>query len=380
MRSPTVLIATASLLTSASAAARPQYVSAASIAYMVDMASGAVLLDKGSRKKIPPASMAKMMTAYVAFDLIAMGKLRPETKFTVRPEVWKAWNNRGSTMFLKPGEQVRVIDLLHGVVTLSGNDAAIALAEGIAGSEAAFVGRMNATAKRLGMRDSHFGTANGWPDEGRTLTTAHDLALLGARTMQDYPALYRQYYGRPVFRWNNTTQLNRNPILGKVAGADGLKTGHTSAAGYCFTGTAQQKGRRIIIVVAGLSSIAARAQESARMMRWGFDAWRAQPLFRVNQVVAHIPVQLGTETRVDAIAPRILALALPAGQMPRYKLVVRYRGPVKAPLEKGTQVAQLVAKFADGSEQAMPLVAAKSIAKTGFFGRVLNGLTSLVGA
>ncbi len=367
------------VFTTQSAAARPHYDSAAPIAYMVDMASGAVLVDEGSRQKIPPASMAKMMTTYVAFDLIAKGKLKPETKFTVRPETWKAWNNTGSTMFLKPNEKVRVADLLHGVVTLSGNDAAIVLAQGIAGSEASFVARMNMTAKKLGMRDSHFGTANGWPDEGRTMTTAHDLALLGARTIQDFPLLYRQYFGQSEFRWNNVTQPNRNPILGKIAGADGVKTGHTDEAGYCFTGTAEQKGRRIIIVVAGLDSMNARAEESIKMMRWGFEAWRAQPLFRANRVVAHIPVQLGTDSRIDAIAPRYLALALPAGQTPRYKLVVRYNGPVKAPLKKGAEVAKLVAVFSDGSEQVMPLVAAKSVAEAGYFGRALNGLKRLIG-
>jgi serine-type D-Ala-D-Ala carboxypeptidase (penicillin-binding protein 5/6) len=380
MRSITVLIVTASLLTPANVAAHARFESAAPIAYMVDMASGAVLLDKGSRQKIPPASMAKMMTAYVAFEMIAGGKLNPETQFTVRPETWKAWNNRGSTMFLKPGEQVRVADLLHGVVTLSGNDAAIALAEGIAGSEAAFVARMNSTAKKLGMKDSHFDTANGWPDGRRTLTTAHDLALLGARTIHDFPVLYRQYYGQPDFRWNNVTQPNRNPILGKIAGADGVKTGHTDEAGYCFTGTAEQKGRRVMLVVAGLPSMNARAVESVRLIRWGFEAWRAQPLFRANHVVAHIPVQLGTEARVEAIAPRNLALALPARQAPRYKLVVRYRGPIKAPLKKGTEVAELVAKFADGSEQSMPLIAARSVAGTGFLGRALNGFKSLIDA
>ncbi len=380
MRIFALTIVAISLLTPANTAARPQYESAAPIAYMVDLASGAVLIDKRSRQKIPPASMAKMMTAYVVFELIASGKLKPETKFTVLPETWKDWNNKGSTMFLKSGEKVTVTDLLHGVVTLSGNDAAITLAEGITGSEAAFVARMNRTAKNLGMKDSHFGTANGWPDNGRTITTAHDLAVLGARTIQDFPALYRKYYGRPEFRWNNTTQPNRNPILGQIAGADGLKTGQTNAAGYCFTGTAEQKGRRIMLVVAGLTSMDARADESVRMMRWGFHAWRGQPLFHIGRTVAHIPVQLGTETHVDAIAPRSLALALPAKDPPRYKLIVRYRGPVKAPLKKGTEVAELVAKFSDGSEQVMPLVAAHSVATTGFFGRALNGLKSLVSA
>ena len=379
MRGVTFFTFTASLLTAASAVGRPQYETAAPIAYMVDMASGAVLIDKQSRQKIPPASMAKMMTAYVAFDLIAEGKLNPETRFIVRPETWKAWSNTGSTMFLKPGERVRVADLLHGVVTLSGNDAAIALAEGIAGSEAAFVARMNVTAKKLGMKDSHFGTANGWPDQGRTLTTAHDLALLGSRTIHDFPTLYRQYYGRSEFRWDNVTQRNRNPILGKIAGADGVKTGHTDQAGYCFTGTAEQKGRRIMLVVAGLPSISARADESIRMMRWGFEAWRAQPLFRANRIVAHIPVQLGKETEIDAVAPRNLALVLPAKQTTRYKLVVRYHGPIRAPIKKGTEVAQLVAKFSDGSEQIMPLIAARSVAATGFFGRALNGVKLLAG-
>ena len=359
--------------------ALPQYNSLAPVAYLVDMNSGAVLFDKDSRRSIPPASMAKMMTAYVAFDLIARDKLKPETKFTVRPKTWATWNNSGSTMFLKPNEQVTVADLLHGVVTLSGNDAAITLAEGIAGSETLFVQRMNITAKKLGMKDSYFGTANGWPDEGKTRTTARDLALLGTRTIQDFPMLYHQFYGQPAFRWNNIIQSNRNPILGKLPGADGMKTGHTDEAGYCFTGTAEQKGRRIMLVIAGLESMNARAEESLRIMRWGFSAWRGLPLYKANRIVAHIPVQLGIYGRVAVVAPRNLALALPASGEPRYKLVVRYHGPIKAPIKKGAEVAQLVAKFDDGTEQVMPLVAASPVVRAGFFGRALNGFKILVG-
>ena len=379
MRKVTVLLFTASLLI-APGAVGAEYYSAAPIGYMVDMTSGKVLFDKNSNRKIAPASMAKMMTAYVVFDMIASGKLKPETRFTVRPATWRAWNNTGSTMFLKPNEQVRVTDLLHGVVTLSGNDAAVVLAEGIAGSETAFVARMNATAKKLGMKDSRFGTANGWPDKGWTLTTAHDLAVLGAQTVEDFPLLYRQYYGQAGFRWNNVTQPNRNPLLGKIAGADGVKTGHTGEAGYCFTGTAEQNGRRIMLVVAGLNSMNARAEESIKMMQWGFADWRAQSLYKAGSAVARIPVQLGTQSRIAVIAPRDLALALPANDAPRYKLIVRYSGPIKAPFKKGTQVAQLVAKFSDGTEQAMPLVAAQSVTEAGFFGRVWNGLKFMVGA
>lgn len=380
MRAATCLFVLVAATTAQNASGRPQYETTAEVAYLVDLASGTVLFDKNSRRSIPPASMAKMMTAYVAFDLVAGGKLKPETQFTVRLETWKAWSNTGSTMFLKPNEKVRVSDLLHGVITLSGNDAAIVLAQGIAGSETAFVARMNATAKKLGMKDSHFATANGWPDGGKTRTTARDLALLGTRTIENFPQLYRQYYGRPTFRWNNVTQLNRNPILGKVAGADGMKTGHTDKAGYCFTGSAVQNGRRIMLVVAGLDSMSARADESMRLADWGFTAWRGQTLFKANRIVAYIPVQLGDVGRIAVKAPRNLALTLPATDAPRYKLVVRYNGPIKAPFKKGDEVAQLVAKFADGSERSTPLVAAQAVRKVGFFGRVFNGLKIMVGA
>lgn len=374
------VLAAITIMTAHGLSARPHYESAAPIGYLVDVSSGAVLLDKQSDQKIPPASMAKMMTVYVAFDLIDSGKLKLDQTFKVRAETWTKWNNTGSSMFLKPGEEVSVADLLHGIATLSGNDASVVLAEGIAGSEAAFVDRMNAAAIRLDMKDSVFGTANGWPDGGRTLTTAHDLATLGSRTIHDFPKLYRQFYGFREFRWNGIVQHNRNPILGEVMGADGLKTGHTDEAGYCFTGTAMQGSRRLIMVVAGLPSMAARADESRKLLHWGFTAWRAQQLYKAQSVVATLPVQLGSERRVQVTAPRALGLTLPAKGAPKYKLSVRYAGPVKAPVKKGTELGQLVAKFEDGSEQVMPLVAATSVAKASFFGRALNGLKSLVGA
>lgn len=365
-------------LSTSAVSARPQYESAAPVVYLVDMSSGAVLFEKGAQRRIPPASMAKMMTTYVVFDLIQRGKLDPGHKFAVTPRLWKKWNNVGSSMFLKSGERVSVADLLHGLVTLSGNDAATVLAEGIDGSEAAFVGRMNATAKRLGMTGSKFGTANGWPDGGRTLTTAYDLSLLGARTIQDFPALYRQYYGFRSFTWNGISQSNRNPILGRIAGADGMKTGHTDEAGYCFTGTAQQNGRRLMMVIAGMPSMAARAEESRKLLNWGFTAWRAKRLYKSQMVVATLPVQLGSQSRLQAVAPRALHLALPAADAPRYKLYVRYAGPVRAPIKKGMELAQLVAKFDDGTVQIMPLVAARAVDKAGFIGRALNGFKSLI--
>jgi D-alanyl-D-alanine carboxypeptidase (penicillin-binding protein 5/6) len=373
------LFALAASVSSASIAADPAYESAAPIAYMVDMSSGAVLYDKNSTKQIPPASMAKMMTAYVVFDMLQSGKLKRDQLFTVTPEIWKAWNNVGSTMFLKANEKVSVANLLQGTITLSGNDAAITLANGIAGSEAKFVTLMNATAQKLGMKDSRFGTANGWPDEGRTLTTARDLATLASRTIYDFPLMYREFYGKTEFRWGSVTQPDRNPILGKILGADGLKTGHTDEAGYCFSGSAEQGGRRLMMVVAGLGSFNDRITESTKFMNWGFAAWTSMPLFKAGRVITTAPVQLGSESKIALIAPRNLAVTLPAGAVDGYKLYVRYNGPIKAPFAKGANIAELVVKRADGSEQTMPLAAAQSVGEAGFFGRVWNGTKSLFG-
>lgn len=362
------------------AAAKPTYQSAAPIAYMVDLSSGAVLLDKASAQKIPPASMAKMMTTYVVMDMIKRKKLSLSKKITVTPQIWQQWNNQGSTMFLAAGEKVSVENLLHGVVTLSGNDASVALALGVSGSEAAFVAEMNRTARRLGMKDSRFGNPNGWPDEGRTLVTARDLALLARRTIEDFPDLYVKFYGLKEFTWAGITQPDRNPLIGNVEGADGLKTGHTEEAGYCFTGSAVQNGRRLLMVVAGLDSYNGRITESTNFVNWGFSAWTSKPIFKKGDKIATIPVQLGSDSSIALSALRNMAVTIPAGEAADYKLFVRYNGPVKAPIAKGDIVANLVVKLADGSEQISPLYAPSDIAEAGFFGRAWNGLKSLFGA
>ena len=209
----------------------PVYKTSAPIAYLVDANSGVVLLDKASDKRIPTASMAKMMTAYVAFEAIKAGKLDRKQKFAMRPDTWVRWNNRGSSMFLKSRQQASVEDLLHGILTLSGNDASVVLAEGMSGSERAFTDEMNVAARRLGMRDSRFGTANGWPDKGGTYSTARDLGVLAKRIIEDHPELFQEFFNRRSFKWNNIAQPNRNPLLGVIEGADGMKTGHSREAG-----------------------------------------------------------------------------------------------------------------------------------------------------
>src|SRR3954453_14621726 len=389
--SRTILLATAAsiLLTSPAPAAAPQFETPAKVAYLIDLSSGAVLYEKNADVRMPPASMAKMMTTDVAFELIDQGKLPLNKMCTVRPETWQKWHGpaAGSTMFLSPGEQVSVENLLKGIVTLSGNDASVRHAECIAGTEPAFTDQMNALGKKIGLTNSHFGTANGWPDNGVTYVSARDLATLARYEIENHYKLYKQFYSLPSFTWGKTlganadiTQQNRNPILGKVPGADGLKTGHTDEAGYGFTGSAEQNGRRLIEVLAGLPSWNARVQESTRLIEWGFNAWTAKPLFQAGAKVGTAQVQLGSSSEVPLIAPRNLAVTVPAGLASgATSLRIRYQGPVAAPIAKGQHIADLVITTGDTPPQIVPLVAGEDVGKAGLFGRMWLGFKSLFG-
>lgn len=373
----------------AAPAAAPPFETPAKVAYLIDLSSGAVLLDKNADTPMPPASMAKMMTTNVAFELIKRGDLKLDKMCTVRPETWQKWHGpaAGSTMFLSPNEQVSVENLLHGIITLSGNDASVVLAECIAGTEEAFVNIMNENAKRLGMTGSRFGNSNGWPDEGRTVVTARDLAKLARAEIENTPDLYKKFYGQKDFTWGKTmgsgqaiTQANRNPLLGRVPGADGLKTGHTEEAGYGFTGSAEQNGRRLIMVVAGLDSFTGRIEESVKLMSWGFNAWQTKPLYKAGSTVGSAQVQLGSSGTVPLVTPRDYAITMPAGVLSKVTSTkIRYQGPIAAPIKKGDHVADLVVTTSDAGEQVMPLVAGEDVGEAGFFGRVWIGLKQLFG-
>ncbi len=387
----TIIAATAVsvLFASASPAAAPQFDTPAKVAYLIDLSSGAVLFEKNADVRMPPASMAKMMTTDVAFELIDSGKLPMNKMCTVRPETWQKWHGpqAGSTMFLSPNEQVSVENLLKGIVTLSGNDASVVLAECIAGTEQAFTDQMNALGKRIGLTNSHFGTANGWPDNGVTYVSARDLATLARWEIEHHYKLYKQFYSLPSFTWGKTlgsgqdiTQANRNPILGKIPGADGLKTGHTDEAGYGFTGSAEQNGRRLIEVLAGMASWNQRVQESTRLMQWGFGAWEAKPLFKAGAKVGTAQVQMGSDGEVALMAPRDLAVTVPAGLVTgSTTMKIRYQGPLVAPIAKGQEVAQLVITTGDTPPQVVPLVAGEDVGKAGFFGRIWAGFKQLIG-
>lgn len=376
------------LVAAPAAAQRPPFETPAPVAYLEDLSSGAVLYAKDADRRMPPASMAKMMTTYVIFDMIKKGEIKLDQKITVRPETWQRWHGpkAGSTMFLSPNEQVSVENLLYGVVVLSGNDACVVLAEGLAGTEPAFVNLMNQRAKELGLTNSQFGNSNGWPDEGRTYVTARDLANLAKATIENFPDLYKKFYSRRDFTWgqtmggNSITQANRDPLLGRVDGADGLKTGHTEEAGYGFTGSAEQNGRRLVMVVAGLNSFNQRISESVNFIEWGFRAWTSKPIVKKGKRVEMADVQLGNAATVGLIAPRDINVTVPSGSASSMTAKVVYQGPVKAPIKQGQHIADLVITTPDSGEQRMPLVAETAVEEAGFFGRVWAGLLSLFGA
>jgi D-alanyl-D-alanine carboxypeptidase (penicillin-binding protein 5/6) len=379
-------------LASASFAAAPPFDTTARVAFMQDMNSGAILYQKQPDFRMPPASLAKMMTVYVAFSLIKSGDLKLDQKFTMSPDTWKKWHSQGSTMFIGAGEQVSVADLLSGIITLSGNDACVVLAEGIAGTEPAFVNLMNQQRQKLGMTNSNFGTSNGWPDNGVTYVTARDLATLAEATIRNYPDLYKQFYSKPNFAWGKTmgganiSQENRDPILGRVPGADGLKTGHTDEAGYGFTGSAEQNGRRLVMVLAGLPSWDDRANQSVAFMNWGFSAWRLKPLFSKGKRIDAAEVQGGSSSSVGLVAPNDLAVTVPlgmggilgqkaGGDAPPMKVV--YDGPIRAPIKAGQHIADLVVSPPGEDAQTLALVAESDVGEAGFFGRIWASFKAL---
>ena len=378
------LLLAAAGLALAPAGASPTFDTPAQTAILIDLSSGTTLFEKDADRQIPPASMAKMMTTEVAFELIDAGKLALDKQCSVRPDTWRKWSNQGSTMFLKVNEQVPVEALLHGIVTVSGNDASVVLAECIAGTEEAFVNQMNALAKELGLENSRFGNANGWPDEGRTVVTARDLAKLARASIERHPTLYKKFYGQPSFTWGETmggdpiTQPNRNPLFGRVAGADGLKTGHTEEAGYGFTGSAERDGRRLVMVVTGLNSQGERTSESVRLLEWGFNAWDSAALYGEGTVVGEAKVQMGDAGSVKLVAPRDLAVSFPAGLSADPSVKIRYKGPLMAPISKGDHVADLVVTT-DGPEAVLPLHAAEDVGEAGFFGKAWIGFKQTLG-
>ncbi len=351
----------------------------APIAMMLDLGSGRELYARGERRRFLPASLTKIMTAWVAFELIAAGRLDPRQRLTMSDAAFDNWHRVGSTMFLARGQVVTVDELLDGIMTVSANDGCIVLAEGASGSVAGFVALMNAEARRLGMTDSHFGTPNGWPDEGATYTSARDLAILTRAMITRHPALYRRYVGRTGMVFNGISQSNHVPLLGQLAGLDGVKTGFTNESGFGFVGSAARDGRRLVMVVAGYDNPRLRGRESRDFIEWGFGAWEARRLFGSDQTVGSARVQGGSARSVGLTSALPAYVTVPRGSPARYSLALRYQGPVRAPIRAGDPVGQLVVKV-DGQEpSAIQLVAAQGVAEAGTIARLRNGVLEAIG-
>ncbi len=341
-------------------------------AILVDFETGTYLYQKNHQDQMPPASMSKLMTVYILFDKLKSGLLSLDDEFTVSENAWRKGGaaSGGSTMFLKIGENVKVDDLLRGIIIQSGNDACIVAAENIAGSEEDFAVLMNETAKKLGLKNSVFANSTGLPDENQ-LMSAEDLALLARAIIKDFDEYYHIFQEKE-FTHNGIKQGNRNPLLYSMQGADGLKTGHTEEAGFCLTGSAVKNGRRLIEVIAGLKSNKARSDEAERLMSYGFREFKNYTLFKKGDILGSVKVWYGKEDKVDMVVREdvVKTLKKNAAKNNDFKLI--YNEPIKAPVKKGDVIGRVQITTDDHQEQYIDLVAAKSVARKGFLGRMID--------
>ena len=354
--------------------APPPEVERAPVVLLVDLGTGQTLYEKNADRRFMPASVTKTMTAYTAFEMIGRGEIDLRQPFTMDEETFRAWRRRGSTMFLGLGERVTVADLLHGILTISANDGSALLARGAAGSIENWTARMNAEARKIGMRDSAFGSPNGFPDEGRTYTSARDLIALAQAIVTRHPKKYAAFFGKPTLEWNGIEQDNHDPMIGKIRGADGFKTGFTHEAGYTYLGSAERDGRRLAIAIAGAESSRDRDALARAMIEWGFSAWQPRRLFADGAEVARAKVQQGAASSVGLEAPRDYHLDVPTGSRGDIDLRVAYRGPLVAPIKAGETVARLQIRVDGELVQSAPLVAAQDVAQAGTIDRLENGL------
>lgn len=342
-------------------------------AIMIDAETGAVLLEKNADQPVPPSSMSKMMTVYLVFERLKEKSLSMSDTFLVSR---KAWKRGGSKMFVEVGKKVSVADLLRGVIVQSGNDAAIVLAEGLAGDEKSFAAQLNDKGREMGLTNSTFKNASGWPEEGH-LMSVRDIATVSLRTIRDFPEYYK-IYAEKTFTFNGIRQGNRNPLLYRNVGADGLKTGHTEAAGYGLAASAERNGRRLILVVNGLPSMRARSVESHRLMAWGFREFRNFTLYREGDTVDTADVWLGSAASVPLTVDRDVTLTLPRRARRTAKVVVSYTGPIPAPIRKGTVIAHLNITAPDIKPIRIPLRAGTDVDRLGLGGRLSAALRYLL--
>ncbi|MBB4210177.1 D-alanyl-D-alanine carboxypeptidase (penicillin-binding protein 5/6) [Rhodothalassium salexigens DSM 2132] len=354
-------------------------------AFLLDTQTDTTLFAKDPDEPFPPASMSKMMTVYLLFEQIKAGTIALDDTARVSTDAWKRWaGSEASLMFLREGEEVNFDNLIHGIIVSSGNDACTVAAEAVAGSEDLFAQWMNEKAAELGMTNTRFQNASGWPAEDQ-YTTARDLATLARATIEDFPELYRFYgeteftYGKDFRTGEPITQYNRNPLLFRMSdSADGLKTGHTDAAGYGLTASAKRDDRRLILVVSGLESQSQRARESRRLMEYGFRNFQTYTLFEAGETVEDATVWLGQSPKVPLVVEQDITLTLSRKQRNDMTVTLAYDGPVPAPIEPGQPLATLTVTTSDREPLTVPVVAGEAVAPISGFGKVKAALEYIV--
>ncbi|MGE5546502.1 MAG: D-alanyl-D-alanine carboxypeptidase family protein [Solirubrobacterales bacterium] len=346
-------------------------------AILIDYQTGAVLLEKNADQLMVPSSMSKLMTAYLVFEKLKQGAWKMEDMLPVSETAWKKhFKSGGSLMFLPVNSTAKISDLIRGVIIQSGNDACSVLAEAHSGSEEAFAEEETRRARQFGMKNSTFRNASGLPEPDH-LTTARDLSILARRLINDFPE-YFPIYSEREFVFNGIKQGNRNPLLYAVSGADGLKTGHTEAAGYGLVGTVKRGDRRVIMVLNGMSSMKERAEESSRLVEWAFREFDNYTLAKAGEVVTDAEVWLGQSATVPLVAAERLEATMPRRARRDMKVTAVYTGPVPAPIKKGQPIGKLVITAPGVPSAELPLVAGADVERLGFMGRITSALKHIL--
>lgn len=343
-------------------------------AFMIDFDTGTILLDKNSDVRMPTASMSKVMTMYMLFDALKSGRVVLDQTFPVSE---KAWRMQGSKMFVELGADISIENLIRGIIVQSGNDATVVVAEGLAGTEDEFAAMMNAKAREIGMQNSNFRNASGWPDPDH-YSTARDLATLAMHMIHEFPDYYK-YYSEREFTWHNIRQMNRNPLLYRDLGVDGLKTGHTEEAGYGLIASGQRDGRRVVMVVNGLSSERERAQEAARLMEWGLRSFENVSLFSAGETVDHARIVMGQAEQIAMVSDRDIVVTVPRAVRNDLSVRVSYMTPLIAPVRRGDRIGTLHVDIPRLGPLEYPLYAAQDVDKLGLLAGTLAKAMMMVG-
>lgn len=340
----------------------------------MDMDTGQRLAVKNADRRFIPASVTKVMTLFVAFEMLNEGTLSLGETIRMRDDTQQDWFRKGSTMRIAPGQAVPVPALLTGIAAISANDGSVALAEGAAGSVSLWTARMNAAARDLGMRNSHFATPNGWPDQGQTFTTADDLVRLARAMITRYPQEYAQYIGRSGFTFNGIAKRNHDPLIGQVEGADGIKTGYTQQAGNSYLGSARRGETRLVMVLAGIENYDNRGALAQELMRWGFDGFDRRTLFEQGATLGRARVQDGVVGSVSLRTAAPVSVAIPKIAGADIETRIEYTGPLRAPLTTDRAVGRLVVQIEDMEPVAFPLYPGQPVAKARPWQRIVNGV------